>query len=150
MRARRGLAVLGAICGMTALASHARGAPEDAEPPTVTRMVACMVDVLKTTPGVDQIAVSHVNTANMPRSDHPEDIVAWLHPILTYRVTNAAGETQILQFEPQRIGPDAYFFWTILNGLHSPGGPPPSDWGTDGVTAVWKAKCDVGAVGIYT
>lgn len=120
-----GLAVL--------LCTIAHGASANDAPAVLRRTEACMIKVLKRTPGVEGIV------SQMPPA-HMDDTERYL--FLTYSFKGArVSFFAIKNYVGDRID---YSFMTFLSGFGS-GPAGPNDWGTGDIERKWKRQCGANA-----
>jgi hypothetical protein len=135
------------------VASWAMGAPLSGIPQPLKRNLACMVRVLKATPGINRVKVgAHIGTnfflTNGPSQSHGEK---WLRPYVEYRVFER-GRWGNIRFGADRVGKAGHYsyeFWTALGGVYGAGEPGPNDWRTNEISKKWKTRCGVYANGLF-
>lgn len=101
--------------------------------------VQCMVNVLGTTASVDNVRSS------VSQSDgHIEAFVEY-----RYRESNGQlGTVRFVAYQPTNSNNSVYF-QAVLNGLMTPGGPGPPDFGATKIARLWKLKCHVSTLTLY-
>ena len=101
--------------------------------------VQCMVNVLTTTSGVDNVRSGVSQT-----DGHIEAFVE-------YRYRESNGQLGAVRFvASQSVNSNkSVYFQTVLNGLTTHGGPRPSDFGATKIARLWKLKCNVIALTLY-
>ncbi len=122
-------------CGL-AFGGAALGAPKDDIAPVLKQSVACMIEVLKTMPGVNA-PVSGLSATD-----------GWLHPYVRFEYPDELGQTYTARFEAQKppaSNPDGYWFMAVLPGLVDPRTGHSAEWGTHRVLQAWKTRCGINA-----
>jgi hypothetical protein len=94
-----------------------------------------MLQVLKSTPGIDDIEMGASDTGG------------WSHPFLQYRaIPETDGFRATIRFEATKnfysSSDQKTFFIALISGLASPG-ENPTDYGTGAMAMLWEKKCDV-------
>ena len=131
MLARLGQVLIVVSCGVVTVTS-ALCAPANSSPSPLNRAAECMLNVLKTVPGVDEPELENFSSG------------IWARPLLKYRYTNKKGEKFTVTFLAQRRDHSDYEGFSLhadLPGLFTPGTAGPDDWGTIEITKRWKAEC---------
>jgi hypothetical protein len=133
-----------AFCGLVAMPCSAGDASRHDLFPAMMKDAQCMVGVLQTVPGATHIKLGVTNLGN------------YAHPYVEYDAPPENGKTQTIIFNS--FLPDAenwsgnspYFFLAYLNGLFTPGGPPPSSWGTGVVVERFRKECHADVNALFT
>ncbi|HEX2590485.1 MAG TPA: hypothetical protein VHL34_03275 [Rhizomicrobium sp.] len=119
--------------------------------PEIRKDIDCMVNALKSVPGVDRV------TTGVSDAPRPDGSNGWTYPFIDYRGSNKAGEKQMVRFIAVRNVTDGHFvysFTTMLNGLtviptRDAKPASPDDWNAFKVASVWKARCGVYADAVF-
>lgn len=132
-----------AFCGLAGVTvTPAVNAPSmDDATPQLKRDAQCMLRVLKSVPGIDNIEMG------------VSDVGGWSHPFLQYRAkAEADGYRATIRFEATKSFYSSSdrkpFFIVALSGIASPGEDPPT-YGTGAVAKLWEEKCDVHAMVLF-
>lgn len=149
MLARFGRIFFVFLCGCAPLVSAA-GDPIDNVPPTLRQTALCMLNILKTAPGIDSPSLGVSNRNELTKDD-------WIHPFLQYQYSDKSGHILTIRFEAQRsrtfdLGThrhETYWFQAVLPGLMGPGKNTPYDWGTSKIEREWKKHCHITASTFY-
>lgn len=128
-----------ALCltGALLAATPSRGTYLGDLSPEVRRASHCMLDVLKTTPGVTEARLRVTGDGG------------WLHPYLEYRAPEEDGWQEPTHFEMQKSSRKdrSIFFIAMVPGISgTPDGP--DQHVTNRVIRSWKDRCAVPAVAI--
>ena len=107
--------------------------------PHMRKDAECMLGVLRTVPGIDQV---ELGVWQPPK----EKAV----PYLQYRaVADKDGYRLIVRFTAEtgrtRDGKASYYFTAVMNGLVAGGEPGPREGGASAIERRWKADCGVEA-----
>lgn len=132
-------AVLSAILGILPLASTLAGNALISDAlPSLRPKVKCMLNVLRTTPGVD-----HVRSEMSQTDGHAA--------FLEYRYHESNGHIGVVRFVAYQSpnSKDSVYFLAVLNGLMTPGGQGSSEFGATKIARLWKLKCHVSAYTLY-
>lgn len=107
--------------------------------PFLRPQVQCMVNVLESTPRVD-----HIRSRVSQTDGHVESFVE-------YRYHDSNGRLGAVRFVAHQSGnsKNSIYFMAVLNGLMTPGGPGPLDFGAAKIARLWKRKCQVSAYELY-
>jgi hypothetical protein len=106
--------------------------------PSLRPEVHCMVNVLGTTAGVDRIG-----SGESQSDGHIEAFVE-------YRYHESNGQLGVVRFVYQSANSESTaYFLAVLNGLMTPGGPAPPDFGATEIERLWKRKCHVRAYTLF-
>jgi hypothetical protein len=130
------------LCAFCAAATQAPslGATLDDVPPKLRQQAGCMLDVLKTVPGVSDARLG------ISQSE------GWTHPFLEYRAEEKARWVQPTRFDVQKPkGADNghYTFIALLPGLVTEGEEVDAHV-TREVVVRWREKCGVSAITLTT
>jgi hypothetical protein len=103
------------------------------------RDMRCMVEVLQKMANVDQVESGVLNRDG------------WVQPFVQYRYREQDGALGTVQFVAQnsKNSKSTISFLALLNGLSTPGGPDPPDFGAGEIARQWELQCGVTAVAIY-
>ena len=126
---------LGIACGIFALGLTTNAAAASI-PLALRQTTKCMLNVLKTTPGIETPKLG-ISTGQ-----------GWKHPFVEYRFTDKIGGKNTVRFDAQRTfesGHYSYWYVAVLPGLATPGSLRLPDWGTSRLSLVWKTRCHVEA-----
>ena len=101
--------------------------------------VQCMVKVLRETPRVDQVEAGVVNSDG------------WAHPFVQYRYQEQDAREGTVRFIAKKSNDSqqAIYFVAALNGLSTPGGPPPPTLGVGEIVRRWELQCRVRATAVF-
>jgi hypothetical protein len=67
-----------------------------------------------------------------------------------YRYNESNGQLGVVRFVYQSANSkSSVYFLAVLNGLMTPGGPVPSDFGATEIERLWKLKCHVCAYTLF-
>jgi hypothetical protein len=118
-------------------------AEEQSSRQSLNATVACMLDVLKATQGIEKPKIGQ------------SDRDGWRHPYLQYNFRERTGWTITVTFEAFRERTFdlksgwsyTYSFTAMLPGLRGPG-EEDLDWKTRVLSRAWRAKCNVIAVAL--
>ncbi len=90
-----------------------------------------------------------------PRVDHVES-GTWfnngsMHPLLQYHYQELDGSDGTVRFVAQTVkaSKNTTLYLAYLNGLSTPGGPPPATLGTGEISKQWKIQCGISATAIF-
>jgi hypothetical protein len=91
----------------------------------------------------------------MPRVDHVESGVwldnGWRHPFVQYHYQELDGRDGTVRFVALTLkaSKDTAQYLAYLNGLSTPGGPPPPTLGTGEIARQWELECGIFAAAIF-
>lgn len=129
-----------AILPLTSTAS-AGNAPISDALPSLRPEVQCMVNVLGTTPGVDDVRSGVSQT-----DGHTEAFVE-------YRYHESNGQLGVVRFVAYQSANSKnsvhFVAVAVMNGLMTPGSPGPPNFGVAKITRLWKLKCHVSAYELF-
>jgi hypothetical protein len=125
-----------AIAGTISSSSHASVGDV---PSPFRRDVQCMMNVLQKTPRVDQVESGALLDNG------------WMHPFVQYHYQEQDGRAGTVRFVAQKsnASKDTIQYLALLNGLGTPGGPPPPAFGTAEIAMQWKLQCGVPAIALF-
>ena len=112
-------------------AMSAQGQTSDV-PPSLKQSADCMLEVLKTVPGVSEPKLGYVTREG------------WTHPFLEYRAAERTSWVQPTRFEARRSA-RGMWFQAVLPGVVSPGLGLDIHV-TDAVMKKWKTQCHIDAI----
>ena len=98
--------VVRCLCGLIAISCISIGRAAEVPVP-IERAAACMLEVLKATPGVIGPVVGTTTSEG------------WTHPFLEYRADEALSRNGPIRFDARK-GPGGYEFWATKSGLLAP------------------------------
>jgi hypothetical protein len=139
MDLRQGRTYYRTVCVIAAMALPAFVSATAASPALI-RTERCMLNVLKTTPGVTEEKLGMSNLGTMT------DEHGWIHPYLEYRASEKARWTRPTRFDlvkPQDAIRGPYDFESMFPGVFSVEEKGPDTHVTDVVVRKWKAQCGV-------
>jgi hypothetical protein len=108
-------------------------------PSPFRRDVQCMMNVLRNTPRVDQVQSGALLDDG------------WTHPFVQYHYQEQDGRAGTVRFVAQKpnASKDTIQYLALLNGLSTPGGPPPPTFGTAEIAMQWELQCRVPAMAVF-
>ncbi len=119
--------------------ASAGNAPISDALPSLRPEVQCMVNILATTAGVDDVR-SGVSLTD----GHIEAFVEYRY----HENNGQLGAVRFIAYQSANSKNSVYFL-AVLNGLSTPRGPGPSDFGARKIARLWKLKCYVSAYTLY-
>ena len=111
------------FCGLIASSCISIGQAADVPVP-VEKTAACMLEVLKATPGVIGPVLGTTTSGG------------WTHPFLEYRADEALTRESAIRFDAAKKNGGDYLFIAAKSGLGSP-----ESHVTDAVVDKWKMRC---------